>query len=100
MQLSLKAGLKRWGPRSKNALNSEIKQLHLRDTFEPRHFSDLTSKEKAEVLDSHMFLKEKRSGEIKGQTVDGGNKQRNFITKEEASSPTVATESVLLTCII
>ncbi len=47
-----------------------------------------------------MFLKQKRTGVIKGRTVAGGNKQRDFISKEEASSPTVATESVLLTCII
>ena len=30
----------------------------------------------------------------------GGNKQCEFISKEDASSPTVATDSVLLTCII
>ena len=47
-----------------------------------------------------MFLKVKRTGEIKGRTVAGGNNQRGFISKEEASLPTVATESVLLTCII
>ena len=43
---------------------------------------------------------EKRSSEIKGRTVSGGNKQRDFISKEDARSPIVATESVLLTCII
>jgi hypothetical protein len=32
--------------------------------------------------------------------VAGGNKQRDCISKEDASSPTVATESVLLSCII
>jgi hypothetical protein len=32
--------------------------------------------------------------------VAGGNKQRGYISKEDASSPTVATESILLTCII
>jgi hypothetical protein len=47
-----------------------------------------------------MFLKEKRTGEIKGRTVAGGNKQRDYLTKEEVSSPTVSTEAVLLTCII
>jgi hypothetical protein len=47
-----------------------------------------------------MFLKEKHSGKIKGQTVAGGNKQRDYISKEDATSPTVAMESVLLTCII
>jgi hypothetical protein len=47
-----------------------------------------------------MFLKEKRTGVIKGRTIAGGNKQHDFISKKEASSPTVATESVLLTCIV
>jgi hypothetical protein len=41
-----------------------------------------------------MFLKEKRDGSLKGRTVAGGNKQRDYISKEDASSPTVATEAV------
>jgi hypothetical protein len=47
-----------------------------------------------------MFLKEKRDGKTKGRTVAGGNKWRGYISKEDSSSPTVAIESVLLTCII
>jgi hypothetical protein len=47
-----------------------------------------------------MFLKLKRDGKIKGRTVAGGNKQLDYISMEDASSPTVATESVLLSCII
>jgi hypothetical protein len=47
-----------------------------------------------------MFLKEKRNRKIKGRTVARGNKQRDYISKEDASSPTVTTESVLLSCII
>jgi hypothetical protein len=47
-----------------------------------------------------MFLKQKRDGKIKGRTVAGGNKQWDYISKEDASSPTVATESVLVSCII
>ena len=67
-----------------------MKQLHLRDTFKQRHFRNLTSKEKSEVLESHMFIKEKRSVKIKGQTVPGGNKQHDFITKEDARLPLLA----------
>ena len=52
------------------------------------------------VLESHMFLKEKRDGAIKGRAVSGGNKQRDYISKEDTISPTVATEAVLLSCII
>jgi hypothetical protein len=53
------------------------------------------------VLELHMFLKEKRDGSLKGgRTVAGGNKQRDYISKEDSSSPTVATEAVLLSCIV
>jgi hypothetical protein len=99
-QLSLKAGLKQWGDKATEAVHSEMKQLHFRDTFKPFHWNDLSHIQKKSVLESHMFLKEKRDGKIKGRTVAGGNKQRDFISKEEASSPTVSTESVLLTCIV
>jgi hypothetical protein len=47
-----------------------------------------------------MFLKQKRDGNIKGRTVAGGNKQWYYISKEDDSSPTVATESLFLSCII
>jgi hypothetical protein len=47
-----------------------------------------------------MFLKQKQDRKTKGRTVAGGNKQRDYISKEYAISPTVATESVLLSCII
>ena len=60
----------------------------------------MTPEEKREILESHMFLKLKRDGTIKGRTVAGGNKQRDFISKEDASSPTAASEAILLTCII
>ena len=52
------------------------------------------------ILESHMFLKEKNNGDIKGRTVTGGNKQRDFISKEDSRSPTVSTEAVIISCII
>jgi hypothetical protein len=75
-------------------------QLHMRETFEPLVWEDLTTEQKKQTLESHLFLKMKRDGTIKGRTVAGGNKQRHYIHKEDATSPTVATESVLLTAII
>lgn len=59
-QLSLKAGLKMWGHKAKAALHSEMKQLHLRETFKPMRWHALTKIQKLSVLESHMFLKEKR----------------------------------------
>ena len=99
-QLSLKAGLKQWGPKARKSAKHEMKQLHLQNTFMPKNWRDLSEQQKAQVLESHMFLKKKRNGDIKGRTVAGGNKQRDCMSKEDASSPTVATESVLLSSII
>ena len=52
------------------------------------------------VLELHVSLKEKRTGKMEGRTVAGGNKQRDCIQTEDASSPTVATESVSLACTV
>jgi hypothetical protein len=47
-----------------------------------------------------MFLKRKQCGKIKGRGCADGCKQRLYTAKEEASSPTVAIESVMLSCSI
>ena len=52
------------------------------------------------ILEYHMLLKEKKNGDIKERTVARGNKQGDFISNEDSSSPTVSTEAVLLSCII
>jgi hypothetical protein len=99
-QLSLKAGLKEWDKKGFKAAHSEMKQLNLRKTFKPKHWRELSKAQRQTVLEFHMFLKLKRDGKIKGRTVSGGNKRRDYISKEDASSPTVATESVRLSCSI
>jgi hypothetical protein len=97
-QLSLKAGLKQWG--EKAFTDAHSKQLHLRKTFNTKHWRELSASQHHIVLASHMFIKEKRDGKIKGRTVAGGNNQRDYISNEDTSSPTVSTKSVLLLCII
>ena len=72
----------------------------MRDTSLPIHWNKMSHEKRKQTLESHMFLKEERDGTIKGITVAGGNNQRDFISKEYASTPTVATESVLLTCLV
>jgi hypothetical protein len=66
-QLSLKAGLKEGGKKRFKAAHSEIKQLHLRKTFKPKHWRELSRAQRQTVLESHMFLKLKRDGKIKGR---------------------------------
>jgi hypothetical protein len=78
----------------------EAGQLHWRNTFIIKQYLQLTDDEKTKVLESHMLVIKKRTGETKARFVGGGNKQRYYLTKEDSSSPTVATESVLLTLIV
>jgi hypothetical protein len=102
-QLSMKAGLKEWSTRAMDVVHSEMKQLHLRNTFKPKHWKDLTTEQnRTESKCSRItsVSQGKRNGLIKDRTVAEDNKQCNFISKEDASSPTVAKVSVLLTCIV
>jgi hypothetical protein len=73
-QLSLKAGLKERGERAFTSVRSKMKHLHLRNTFKPKHWCELIQVQRQTVLESHMFLKKKCDGKIKGRTVTGGNK--------------------------
>ena len=47
-----------------------------------------------------MFLKEKQDGSIKGCGVADGRNQREKIKPQDATSPTVLTEAVMLTATI
>jgi hypothetical protein len=94
-QLSVKAALREWGDEARVAGEKETLQLHWRETFIPKRMSELTNDQRSKVLQSHMFVVRKRTGETKARVVAGGNLQRGHVTKEESSSPTVSTESVL-----
>ena len=45
-------------------------------------------------------LLKRKDGTIKARKVLGGNKQHDYITKEDVSSPTVTAEAIMLTCVI
>ena len=77
-----------------------MKQLHDRNVCEPINEKDLSREQKSKALGYLMFLKQKRCGRIKGRGCANGQKQRVWTTKEEATSPTVSTEAILLTSVI
>jgi hypothetical protein len=99
-QHSMKAGMKCFKERGKQAASKELCQLHFQDTFEPVDPQDLTSEECQEVLESHMFLKQKQDETVEGRAVAGGNKQHGKTDKLDASSPTATLKSVLLATVI
>ena len=65
-QLSLKKGLKAWKEHGEEAATKESGQPHHRDTFNPVDPKTMTEKQHEQALESHLFLKEKRDGTIKG----------------------------------
>ncbi len=89
-----------WGKDATNAAEAEMKQLHWQNSFMPKLWNKLSPKQKEKVLETHIFITQKRSGEIKGRTVAGGNKQQGYIEKKVASSCTVLTKSVILTSMV
>jgi hypothetical protein len=99
-QLSMKAAIKKWGEQAKFAISKDIKLMHWRNSYKPCHWHSLSKKQKEQILESHIFVEQKRDGTIKARKVIGGNRQRDFITKEDVSSPTVTAEAVMLTCVI
>jgi hypothetical protein len=91
-QCSIKNGLEVFGDAGEEAVLSEMKQLHDMGVAEPKKANMLTREEKSKSLNYIMFLKQKRSGRIKGRGWADGRKQRLWKTKEETSAPTVAME--------
>ena len=71
-QLSLKAAIKTWGKDATNAAKAKMKQLHCRNSFMPKLCEDLSTKQREKILESQIFIKQKKSGEIKGRSVAGG----------------------------
>ena len=98
-QMSLKVGLREWKGDAKEAVKKEMCQMHDKHVFAPKKASDMTRQEKLEALRSVIFLKKKRCGRIKGWLCADGRPQRKLYQKNDAASPTVKTESVMLTAV-
>lgn len=95
-QYGMRRGLKLFGTEGDDAVRRELQQIHDREVLRPQSGSQLTEADRRAALQYLMFLKQKRSGSIKGRGCADGRKQREYITKEEASSPTISTEAVLI----
>ena len=75
-QYNLKAGLKHFGEKGTAAAKGELTQLHVMDAWVPKDPTMLSRSEKVKSLSSLMFLKEKRSGKVKGRVCVNGAPQR------------------------
>jgi len=83
-----------------DALLQEFCQLNSKNVFEPLDASTLTASQKREALRAVNLIKEKRSGKLKGRTCANGWSQRSKYTKEETTSPTVSTDTLMISLMI
>jgi hypothetical protein len=98
--LTLKQGINKFGDKGIQATTDELKQLHERQVFRPINIDALTDTEKQRAMESLIFLVEKKDQRIKARTCAHGSVQRTYIGTDEAASPTVSTEAILLTGVI
>ena len=81
-------------------VQKELNQMHDTQTYTPIETSTLSEAERKDAINQLMFMIEKRCGKIKARSCVDGRKQREYIKKEDASSPTVSLEAIMLTMAI
>jgi hypothetical protein len=65
-QYNLKPGFRKFGARGVTAAVKELTQLHIMDTWTQLEASKLSREQRMHTLSSLLFLKEKRTGDVKG----------------------------------
>jgi hypothetical protein len=99
-QYGLKKGLELFGIEGSLAVEAELRQLHDCKVILPINCDTLNAHDCEMALPYLMFLKQKRSGQVKGRGCADGQHQHIYSVKCDVSSPTVATKSILLTSTI
>ena len=99
-QYMVQKGLKKFGERGRAAAIKELSQMDKRTCFTPISVKDLTPIERKRAMEALMFLGEKRSGVVKGRMVYNGKPTREWLSKEDAASPTATLEGIMLTAVI
>jgi hypothetical protein len=77
-----------------------LDQMHTQNCFAPVDVSKLTVGEEKKAQHTLMLLTEKRGGSVKGRCVYNSKPTCKWLAKEDAASPTVATESIMITIVI
>ncbi len=94
---SMNGGIKKFETKGKAGVTKELTQMHDMSMFRPIEVESLTYNEQKKALSSLMFLKEKRDSSIKACMCANGGKQKDGTwSKQDTTSPTVATESVFI----
>jgi hypothetical protein len=94
-----KPGLRKFAARGEKAAINKLNQLHIMDTWTVMDALRLSREERLKALSSLLFLKKKNRSNQRRACINGAP-QREYISKEEAASPTVSTELTFITAAI
>jgi hypothetical protein len=70
---SWKQGIKKFGTQGITAVHKEMKQIHDQVVFEPISIEEMTKLEKKRVMESLIFLTEKRDETVKARVCANGS---------------------------
>jgi len=99
-QMSVKAGIKKFGKKDDEAVSKELHQLNDRKAMVPIGKDDLSTEDRQKALWYLMFIKEKRDGAVKARGCADRRPQRQYTEKGDASSPMVSLEAMMMSCCI
>ena len=100
-QYGFRKGLEIFGDDGKEAAMKELKDnLVGRGCLKFLKPHEVNGTIRKQALSYLMFLKRKRCGKLKGRGCADGRPQREYITKEESSSPTVALYALMASCVM
>ena len=96
-QYSLKTAYNQFGVSGEESVVIELNQLHCMENFFPVDPKETSYDKRVKAAVSLMFLKYNKNGKLKGRGGSNRSKQCSYIYKEDAMSPTAATESIFIT---
>ena len=99
-QFMIGKGLKEFVTEGPPAVKSELDQMHKRKCFKAVAVAELTRLERVRAQEGLMLLTRKCNGKVKGRLAYNGKRTRDWISKEDKSSPTVSNKSLMITCSI
>ena len=62
--------------------------------------SEVTGEVEKKALNYLLFLKQKRCGKIKSRGCANGRLQKDYVAREDSSSPTISLNALMAVCIM
>ena len=96
-QLGTKVAAQEFGQDAVSAILKEVrKQIEGKKIFKARAIRELTEIEQKRALRPITLLPKKRDGRIRGRTVADRRQQRDYIPRDDITSPTISTDAVMI----